>query len=86
MHYRLPILALASSAVPETLADAGVLIESSDPLSVAVAANLVLRDPALLDELRQRAEERLTQLSLEYARNHLEKILYSYGLGTEKRL
>ncbi len=85
MHYRLPIVALASSAVPETLADAGVLIERSDPLSVAVAANLVLRDPALLDELGQRAEERLTQLSLEYARNHLEKILYSYGLGTEKR-
>ena len=80
MHYRLPILALASSAVPETLADAGVLLESSDPLRVAAAVDVVLRDQELLEDLRRRAKDRLTKLSLEIARTALRDLLTSYGL------
>jgi glycosyltransferase involved in cell wall biosynthesis len=81
MHYQLPILALASSAVPETLADAGVLIESSDPLRVATAVDLVLRDQRLLEDLRHRAKDRLAKLSLENARIDLRNLLNSYGLA-----
>ncbi len=85
MHYELPILALASSAVPETLADAGVLIESADPLRVATAVDLVLRDQGLVEDLRRRAKDRLAQLSLENARTALRNLLNSYGLVDGER-
>ena len=37
MHYRVPIVAYASTAVPETLGDAGVLLDAKDPCLVAAA-------------------------------------------------
>ncbi|HET9070995.1 MAG TPA: glycosyltransferase [Acidimicrobiales bacterium] len=56
-----PIVALAATAVPETVADAGVLLERKDPLVVAEAVAALLDDPdrraALLAAGRRRAEQ-----------------------------
>ncbi len=51
MHYRVPIVAFASSAVPETLGDAGLLLDVKDPCTIAAAVDRVVGDPALRAQL-----------------------------------
>ncbi|MGH9128474.1 MAG: glycosyltransferase family 4 protein [Acidimicrobiales bacterium] len=63
MHHRLPIVAYAAAAVPETLGDAGVLIGSRDPLSVCVALARVLGDAELRASMSVGATRRLAELS-----------------------
>lgn len=51
MHHELPIVAYASSAVPETLGDAGLLLHTKDACTVAAGAARVVGDPALRAQL-----------------------------------
>ena len=44
MHFGVPTVAYASTAVPETVGDATLLLPDKDPLTVAVAAQRVLSD------------------------------------------
>ena len=44
MHHGVPVVALASAAVPETVGDGGVLVESADPGVLASAVHRVLED------------------------------------------
>ena len=37
MHHRVPIVAFAAAAIPETLGDAGVLVPSKAPADLAAA-------------------------------------------------
>jgi glycosyltransferase involved in cell wall biosynthesis len=60
MHFGIPIVSLAATAVPETVGEAGVLLPTKDPMVVAAAVDRVVRDAALRSELvaagRRRAE------------------------------
>lgn len=48
MWFDVPILAYKSSAIPETLDEAGILLtDPSDPRAMAAAAKLLARDPEL---------------------------------------
>jgi L-malate glycosyltransferase len=49
MTFGLPVVAYASTAIPETVGDAGLLLDSKDPVVVATAVDRVIRD----DELRR---------------------------------
>jgi glycosyltransferase involved in cell wall biosynthesis len=51
MHHRLPVFALASAAVPETMRGAGVLFDEADWPSIAEAIEQVDRDQALLERV-----------------------------------
>ena len=51
MHHRVPIVAFAPSAVPETLGDAGLCLPDKAPAAVAEAVSVVLSDPALRAQL-----------------------------------
>ena len=51
MHHRLPIVAYAAAAVPETLGDGGLLLATKDPCTVAAGAARVLADHALRQSL-----------------------------------
>jgi len=53
-----PVVALASSAVPWTLGEAGITWESADPWLVAASAARIGADAALRDELRARGRAR----------------------------
>lgn len=64
MHARVPIVAYAAAAVPETLGNAGVLLSSKAPALVATAVHRIMTDPALADGLRDAGEERLDAFSL----------------------
>ena len=47
MHFGLPIVAFAAGAVPETLGDAGVLLDAKHPSRVAAAIHRVVTDTQL---------------------------------------
>lgn len=58
MQHDLPVVAFAAGAVPETLADAGLLLVDKSPLSVAAAVQRVLSDRALRERLVARGRQR----------------------------
>ena len=64
MHHRVPIVAFAAAAVPETLADAGLCLPNKAPAAVAEAVAVVLRDDALRAQLARAAAARLRDFDL----------------------
>jgi L-malate glycosyltransferase len=71
MYHRLPIVAFASAAIPETLGDAGVLLDSKDPSTVAAAVDRVLRDGALREAMTQAGLLRLRDFDVAQSRKKL---------------
>ena len=59
MHFRKPIVAYASSAIPETMGAGGLLLDSKDPLMAAEAINRVIADSHLRSHILTRQEEEL---------------------------
>jgi glycosyltransferase involved in cell wall biosynthesis len=68
MHHRLPIVAFAAAAVPETLAGAGLLLPAKDPATVAAAIDRLVGDADLRAALVDGGSERLTDFALERTR------------------
>ena len=66
MHHDVPILALQRAAVPETLGDAGVLFDTTDPREVAQLVAEALSDADLRTELVERGRKRLQRYDLEH--------------------
>jgi glycosyltransferase involved in cell wall biosynthesis len=60
-----PIIAAAGGAVPEVVADAGVLIPTRDPESYAAVLRSLLSNPSLQRTLGQAAQERARKFSLD---------------------
>jgi len=78
MYFGVPVVACASSAVPETLGKGGLLLRKKDPELTAAAVNKVLTDGELRDALVQVGKERLKDFSYETVKeqflNCLEKV------------
>ncbi len=51
MHHRVPIVAFAAAAVPETLGEAGLLFDIKDPCTIAAAVERVVDDAVLRRQL-----------------------------------
>ncbi len=64
MHHRLPVVAYASSAVPETLGGAGLLLETKLPTTVAAAVHRVVTDADLRSGLVAAGRRRLADFAL----------------------
>jgi L-malate glycosyltransferase len=75
MHHRLPIVAYGSSAIPETLAGAGVCLPSKEPTRVAAAVHRVLDDSALRERLADAGTARLADFDLATNRRKLADLL-----------
>ena len=58
MSMKLPITAFASTAIPETLGDAGIAWPEREPLLMAESINLFVRDPAVRYALGRRGRSR----------------------------
>lgn len=67
MHHKVPVIGYAAAAVPETVGDAGILLNRKTPALVAAAINRVVRDNALRSELIERGLRRLEEVTLEQA-------------------
>nr|MBA2440479.1 glycosyltransferase [Thermoleophilaceae bacterium] len=87
MHFDLPIVAHAAGAIPETLGDAGVLLEDKSPDRVAEALERVVRDGALRADLIARGRARVAEFSRERVGLRLRAALGEAGweLAVPKR-
>ncbi|HLI44250.1 MAG TPA: glycosyltransferase family 4 protein [Acidimicrobiales bacterium] len=68
MHHGLPVVAYAAAAVPETVGDAGVVLDTKAPAAVAAAVRRVLTDDGLRHRLVAAGRQRADSFSLERAR------------------
>ncbi len=75
LRHSVPVVAFASSAIPETLGTSGILVSSKDPIQVAAAVALVENDRQLQEELRAEARHTLDRYSPEAARMQNRKAL-----------
>jgi glycosyltransferase involved in cell wall biosynthesis len=64
MHHKIPIVAYAAAAVPETLGDAGLLLSVKDPCTIAAAAHRVITDRDLGRRLTAAGTRRLQDFAL----------------------
>lgn len=78
MHLEVPVVAYAAAAVPETVGDAGVLLENKDPLLVATAVDTVLRDTALRAELLAAGRKRADDFNLGRTSGRLLELLEGF--------
>lgn len=65
MALGLPVVAYATTAVPETVGRSGVLLDDKDPLVVAATVDTVLRDTDARDTLVAAGRARAAELALE---------------------
>ena len=78
MRSRLPIVANAAGAIPETLGDAGILLDDRSPDAVSDALERVVGDQHLRADLIERGERRLADFSRERVR---ERLGWALSLG-----
>jgi glycosyltransferase involved in cell wall biosynthesis len=68
MYHRLPILAAASTCIPEVVGDGAVLFDGQSVDSIVQAMARAVDDPRLLDDLRSRGAAVLARFSWDKAR------------------
>jgi glycosyltransferase involved in cell wall biosynthesis len=81
MHAGVPVVAHAATAVPETVGDAALLLDTKDPVAVAVAARRVLGDPELKASLVKAGHARVEELSLANTRRMMLDALRQFVDG-----
>ncbi|HEX3840622.1 MAG TPA: glycosyltransferase family 4 protein [Acidimicrobiales bacterium] len=64
MYHQVPIVAYTNTAVPETVASAGLVLPDKEPARVAAAIHRVVTDPALQATLARAASERVATFAL----------------------
>ncbi|MGO9341765.1 MAG: glycosyltransferase family 4 protein, partial [Acidimicrobiales bacterium] len=75
MHHGVPVVALAASAVPETLDGAGLLVQSADAGTLAAAVHCVEEDQDLRARLVRAGTKRAAELSLKNTRTAMRQVL-----------
>jgi glycosyltransferase involved in cell wall biosynthesis len=80
MWWGVPVVAYASSAVPETVGDAAVLLEHKDPAVVAAAVDRVARDEVLQATLVERGHARVATFAPERTAETLVHTLQRAGV------
>ncbi len=68
MRHRLPVLAYASSAIPETVGNGGILLNNKSPVEFASAAWLMLNDSKIRANCFAGAEDQLNSYSYQTAK------------------
>ena len=78
MSTGLPIVARASTAVPETVGDAGVLVCSPNPLYFATAIDRILSSPGLRKQLTIKGHKRAEDFSPALVKEKMKGVLQSH--------
>jgi glycosyltransferase involved in cell wall biosynthesis len=63
MYHRVPIIAFAATAVPDTLGEAGILVNEKDYPMIAELACLLIEDEALRNRVIHRQQQRLAEFA-----------------------
>lgn len=82
MHYRVPVVAYAAGAVPDTMGDAGLLVREKRYAAIAEAVHLLVTDEALRARVIARQTERLRSFEEKNAAESLRKVLDEWLLQT----
>lgn len=77
MFHDLPVVAFGSTAVPETIGDGGLCLDSKEPSRVAAAVQRVLTDAALREALVAAGRERLVAFDVSATRAKLRAVIES---------
>ena len=72
MHHGLPVIAYAAAAVPETLGDGGLLLQTKDPAVVAAAVHRATSDDAVRAALVAAGHARALDFALDRTRRRFE--------------
>ena len=79
MFFDKPIIALRAAAVPETLGNAGLVLDDSDPIVAATAVDRVMKDQGLQEALKIERRKQLEKYTYEAVsermKNCLQKVL-----------
>ena len=78
MFFGIPIVARSTSAIPYTLGNAGLLLEDNNPAVAALAADRVLHDRKLKEEIIRRQDARLADFSHEKVKERILKELKDF--------
>jgi glycosyltransferase involved in cell wall biosynthesis len=78
MHFDIPVVAYAAAAVPDTVADAGLVLSDKDPLVVACGVERVLSDGKLRAEFVAAGRERVSQLSLDATSERFVNVIQGF--------
>lgn len=78
MFFKVPIVAYRSSAVPDTLGDSGVLLDSKDEILTAKVIDRIVRDENLRNFIIEKQTERLKAFSYKTVRDEFEKGLNGF--------
>lgn len=65
MYFNLPVVAYASTAIPETLGGSGLLLQEKDPMQTAAAVDWLMRNPVKKKIIVENQRERLRDFSYE---------------------
>jgi L-malate glycosyltransferase len=79
MHFGVPVVARATSAVPETVGGAGLLLDDRDPVVVATAVHRVLSDTGLRARLVAAGREQVEEFSFERTAKRTLELLAAPG-------
>ncbi|MBN1521668.1 MAG: glycosyltransferase, partial [Candidatus Aureabacteria bacterium] len=75
MYFRKPVFALARTAMPETMGDAGVLIYRKNHRAIAELINIVLNDKNILQNIIEKQNERIKDFHKDILKKKLKTIL-----------
>lgn len=84
MHFGLPVIAYASSALPETISDGGILVEDKDPAMLAALFEAVLDDQTLKKQIIKAGQERVKALSYDNFSARTVEIFFSEDSSLSK--
>lgn len=85
MFHRLPVVAYGAAAVPDTIGDAGLVLDSKDPIRVAAAIDRVVRDESLRSVLRDAEAVRVASMSLDRSRTLFAEVIESAIVSAESQ-
>ncbi|MGH9177058.1 MAG: glycosyltransferase family 4 protein [Acidimicrobiales bacterium] len=78
MRAGVPVVAYAAAAVPETVAGAGLLLDTKDPMTVAAAVHRVVGDPAVRAGLVAAGARRAGDFTLERATRRFTEVIGAF--------
>ena len=84
MYFNVPIIAFRSTAIPETLGGAGILLEDKQPEIVAAEMEKLLSDRKLREEILKRQRDRLQFFSYESVNKILKDTILKIVGGTDE--
>jgi glycosyltransferase involved in cell wall biosynthesis len=86
MSFDLPVIAYAEAAVPETLGDAGILLDSKQPELWCEAIEELRRNHQFRAEVLKKQRQRLAEMGLERTQSKLLEIVNGLAQGSPIRV